>query len=120
MKGAPIFSGMSRSYPWGPLPIPIHLANKLANAKPFRSSILDMTVDEARQTLLSFEHAYDSSHHGHPDFRVKKGIFATLWPEKGTSVLRLPLELAESEAERVPASYRVVSRSGGMGWLSVA
>ena len=80
-----------------------------------------MTVDQARKVALSFSEAYESSHHGHPDFRIPRGgIFATLWPDKGISVLRLPLEMAEGEATRSPGVCRVVSRSGGMGWLSVS
>lgn len=75
-----------------------------------------MTVDEARAIALSFEGVYESAHNGHPDFRVPKGIFATLWPEKGRGVLRLPLELAE--ANENGDSLKIVSRSGGIGWLA--
>ena len=77
-----------------------------------------MTVDAAREVLLSFDEAYESSHHGHPDFRIKKGIFATLWPDKEISVLRLPLELAEAEARDGSDRFRIVGRAGGMGWLA--
>lgn len=77
-----------------------------------------MTVDDARRLLLSFEGAYEASHHGHPDFRVKKGIFATLWTDKGTCVLRLPMELAEHEAA-TREGCKLVSRYGGTGWLSI-
>jgi hypothetical protein len=77
-----------------------------------------MTVDQARTIALSLPEAFESSHHGHPDFRIKKGIFATLWPDKETSVLRLPLELAEAEAQEHPDRFKIVGHSGGMGWLA--
>ena len=78
-----------------------------------------MTVDDARRILLEQRDAVESEHHGHPDFRVKNKIFATLRPEEGRSVLRLPLEFAETQEAENAKRSRVVSRSGGMGWLSV-
>jgi hypothetical protein len=78
-----------------------------------------MTVDEARAVYLSFDGAVEGEHHGHPDFRVGGKIFGTLWPEKGTAVVRLPLEMAEAAAGEDPGSRRIVSRSGGMAWLQL-
>lgn len=78
-----------------------------------------MTPDEIRAVLLEMPDAVEGSHQGHPDFRVGKSIFATLWPEKGRSVLRLPLPLAESLEQEKPERYKVISRSGGAGWLGV-
>jgi hypothetical protein len=78
-----------------------------------------MTVDEARAVFLGFSEAFESSHHGHPDFRIKQGIFATLWPDQGQSVLRLPNLLAESLVGDEPHRYHIVGRSGEMGWVRV-
>ena len=78
-----------------------------------------MTVDEARAVFLGFPGAFESSHHGHPDFRIKQGIFATLWPDRGQSVLRLPMLLAESLASEEPDRYHLVGRFGRMGWLGL-
>src|SRR4051812_22170144 len=78
-----------------------------------------MSVDQARDLILSFPEAFESSHRGHPDFRNPGGIFATLRPDQGRSVLRLPTALAESLEAREPGTFKVVSRSGGMGWTSV-
>ncbi len=87
---------------------------------PFETATMtDMTVMEARSIHLSFEGAYESEHMGHPDFRVANGIFATLWPTQNRSVLRLPRHLADTLAQDKPDTYRVVSRSEGMGWVSV-
>jgi hypothetical protein len=79
-----------------------------------------MTLDDARGVLLSFEGAVESAHHGHPDFRVKNKIFTTLRPEQDRSVLRLPPPLAESFIKIDDEdAYKIVSNSGGCGWLSV-
>lgn len=78
-----------------------------------------MTVEEARAILLSQPDAYEGAHHEHPDFRVGKTLFATLWPDKGTSVLKLPLPFAESLEGDQPALYRVVSRRRDVAWVSV-
>jgi len=78
-----------------------------------------MTDDEARNTLLSFDGATEGAHHGHPDFRVRKKIFATLWPGQSRAVLRLPLELAEGLASAHPLRHKVLMRSGKWGWLEV-
>jgi hypothetical protein len=78
-----------------------------------------MTPDDVRTLALSLEATYESRHMGHPDFRVgKKGIFATLRPDEQTSVLRLPLEMAETLA-REDQGRKIVSRYAGMGWLSI-
>ena len=37
-----------------------------------------MTADDFRRLALSLPEAIESSHMGHPDFRVRKKIFATL------------------------------------------
>ena len=78
-----------------------------------------MTVDEARAIILSQPDAYEGAHHGHPDFRVGKTLFATLWPDESRSVLRLPLAFAESLEADNPVLYRVVSRPKELGWVSV-
>ena len=77
-----------------------------------------MTVEEARKVLLR-QPATEGEHHGHPDYRVKNKIFATLWPKQHRAVLRLPMELAEAQAKEYEDRCKIVSRSGGMGWLSV-
>jgi hypothetical protein len=63
--------------------------------------------------------AAEGMHHGHPDFRVRNRIFATLWPGQSRSVLRLPIETAEGVADATPEKFRVVSRGGKWGWLNV-
>lgn len=79
-----------------------------------------MTEADARLILLSFTGSFESSHHGHPDFRNIKGIFASFQPDKDLAVLRLPLELGEEICISDPKSRRVVSRFGGVAWVSFA
>lgn len=78
-----------------------------------------MTVDEARVIALDQAGSVEGAHHGHPDFRVGKSIFATLRPDQNRSVLRLPIPFAESLEQKDATAFRVVSRSGEQGWLSV-
>ena len=79
-----------------------------------------MTEDEVRQILLSFEGAAEGEHHGHPDFRIGKSIFATISPNHQHTVLRVPYELAQSLAAEDPKNRRVVNKPGDWGWLSIA
>jgi hypothetical protein len=78
-----------------------------------------MTLEQARAVLLWQDCATEGWHHGHPDFRVGKTIFATLGPAQDRSVLRLPLGFAESMVEGGVQGCKIVSRAGGCGWLSV-
>jgi hypothetical protein len=48
-----------------------------------------LSVPAARKIILSMPHAEESSHHGHPDFRVNGKIFATLWPAEHVAVVKL-------------------------------
>jgi hypothetical protein len=78
-----------------------------------------MTVDEARAIALEQPGASEGAHHGHPDFRVGKTLFATLWPDQGRSVLKFPLAFAESLEAQDPVKFKVVSRPKELGWVSV-
>jgi hypothetical protein len=49
-----------------------------------------MTPAQFRKIALSFPEATESSHHGHPDFRVGGKIFATLaYPDRSSAVVML-------------------------------
>ena len=49
-----------------------------------------MTADEFRRIALSFPDSEESSHHGHPDFRVHGKVFATLgYPDAGWAMVKL-------------------------------
>ena len=48
-----------------------------------------MTADEFRVLALALPDAVEQSHHGHPDFRVRGRIFATLGPEDAWAMVKL-------------------------------
>lgn len=50
---------------------------------------------------------------GHPDFRVRGKIFATLWPDKGWGMVKLTPEQQEAFVESLPAVF--VPVKGGWG-----
>jgi hypothetical protein len=50
-----------------------------------------VTAAQARKVALSMPRAEEFEHHGHPDFRVNGKIFATLWPDQSSAVVKLPL-----------------------------
>jgi len=48
-----------------------------------------MTVAEFRSLALSLPEAVERAHMGHPDFRVRGKIFATLWPGDEWGMVKL-------------------------------
>src|SRR5262245_15803834 len=48
-----------------------------------------MTADEFRSLALSFPEAMEKAHMGHPDFRVRGKIFATLAPGEEKGMVKL-------------------------------
>lgn len=51
-----------------------------------------MTADEFRSLALSLPEAEERAHMGHPDFRVRNKIFATLWPDDDWGMVKLTPE----------------------------
>ncbi len=76
-------------------------------------------IEEARELALSFPEAEEQDHWGRPSFRVRKRIFATLWPQELRAMLKLPrpLQLALVAAE--PAVYSMGPWQN-QGWTGVA
>lgn len=78
-----------------------------------------VTVSRMRAIALSLPEAEEKSHFGHPDFRVRNKIFATLWPAEKRAVLKLD---PEAQATALDADPRTFSAPGGWaqrGWTSV-
>jgi hypothetical protein len=48
-----------------------------------------MTPDEFRRIALSLDDAAESAHMGHPDFRANGRIFATLYPDGVSGMVKL-------------------------------
>lgn len=51
-----------------------------------------MTAEEFRSIALSFPETFEDQHMGHPDFRVRGKIFATLGPEERWGMVKLTPE----------------------------
>ena len=73
-----------------------------------------MTPDGFRRLALSMPEASESSHMGHPDFRVGGKIFATLsYPDESWGMVKLTLEQQEAFVSAEPAVFAPVK--GGWG-----
>ena len=61
-----------------------------------------MTADQFRRLALSLPEATESAHMGHPDFRVKGKIFATLGPEEKSGMVKLTPDQQEQFVQAEP------------------
>lgn len=66
-----------------------------------------------RRLALSLPETSESEHMGHPDFRVRKKIFATLWPDDETGVVLVTPEEQAGLIDAHPAIFTPVK--GGWG-----
>ncbi len=71
-----------------------------------------------RSIALALPEVEERSHHGTPDFRVRKKIFATLRPEEGRAVLKLPVDLHASLLEGNPEAFFLNGWSK-QGWIEL-
>ena len=78
-----------------------------------------LTAERVRELVGQLPDAIEGAHHGHPDFRVRKKIFATLSEKEDRAALRLTHLLARALAQERPGVYRLVSDREPIGWVSV-
>jgi hypothetical protein len=71
-----------------------------------------MTLDDARRLARSLPEAVESAHMGHPDFRVRKKIFASQ-PDSERFVVKLTPEQQQIMSEAEPEVF--VPLTGGWG-----
>lgn len=65
-----------------------------------------MTAAEFKQIALSFPGAREASHMGHPDFRVRGKIFATLGsPDDSYGVLMLTPDDQQNAMDQMPEAF---------------
>jgi hypothetical protein len=65
-----------------------------------------MTSTTFRRVALALPEAKESEHHGHPDFRVKGKIFATLgYPDNGGGMVKLTPEQQASFIASHPEAF---------------
>ena len=79
-----------------------------------------MTVEQARRIALSLPEAEESAHMGHPDFRVRGKIFATLWPDRDRAVVKLERDHQAMLIDAEPAIFAPAAGAWGRkGWTNV-
>jgi predicted DNA-binding protein (MmcQ/YjbR family) len=80
-----------------------------------------MTVSPARVRALvaALADTAEGAHHGHPDFRVKKKIFATLSEDEARAAVRISSVEARALAARDTVTFRLVSDREPVAWLSM-
>ena len=73
-----------------------------------------MTADDFRRIALSFPEAAESAHMGHPDFRVRGKIFATLgYPDNMRGMVKLTPEQQHDFIRSEPAMFSPVNGAWG-------
>jgi hypothetical protein len=73
-----------------------------------------MTAQEFRRLALSLPQTSESTHQGHPDFRVAGHVFATLgYPRSGWGMVKLTPEQQELFVRSQPAAFAPVAGAWG-------
>ena len=72
-----------------------------------------MTADEFRGLTLTLPEASEGSHMGHPDFRVRGKIFATLGPSEAWGMVKLKPEQQAQLVSMMPGVLQPIA--GGWG-----
>ncbi len=73
-----------------------------------------MTPDEFRELALRLPETVEQQHHGHPDFRVRGKVFATLgWPDAAWGMVKLPFEEQEMRVATAPHVFEPVPGTWG-------
>jgi len=75
------------------------------------------TPEHVRKLALALPEAQESSHQGHPDFRVRNKIFATLPPGGRIAVLKITPADLDDLIQRDAETFRDI---WGGRWLSVS
>ena len=74
-----------------------------------------MTAATFRRLALELPEAEESAHMGHPDFRVRGKIFATLGPQEAYGVILLPADRQKSFVDASPEAFAPVAGGWGKG-----
>jgi hypothetical protein len=73
-----------------------------------------MTAGQFRSLVLSLPQACESAHMGHPDFRVRGKIFATLgYPDEGWGMVKLTPEQQREFVGSKPGVFEPVAGAWG-------
>lgn len=72
-----------------------------------------MTPDEFRKAALSLPEATEGAHMGHPDFRVRGKIFATLWADGVWGMVKLTPAHQAVYVGSEPGAFEAVNGAWG-------
>ena len=72
-----------------------------------------MTAEDFRDLALSLPEATESAHMGHPDFRVRNKIFATLDPDETRGMAKLTPEQQALSIQSRPDVFQAVQGAWG-------
>ena len=72
-----------------------------------------MNADDFRRLALSLPEALEGAHMQHPDFRVRSKIFATLWPDGESGMVKLIPQQQEAFARTEPDVFEPVKGAWG-------
>jgi hypothetical protein len=72
-----------------------------------------MTADDFRSLALSFPETVEAAHMGHPDFRVRGKIFATLGPKADWGMVKLTPDEQALFLRSEPDVFRPASGAWG-------
>jgi hypothetical protein len=78
-----------------------------------------VTGDDLRAWLLSLPEAEERETWGHPTFRVRDKMFATMSPDGRTAGLKATREVQAELVAAEPAVYSVAAYVGRYGWIDV-
>jgi hypothetical protein len=87
-----------------------------ACAGSMRSVEIPVNGDRFRKLALSFPEAVESSHMDHPDFRVRKRIFATLSVDETAGAVKCGPPNLDLLVQRDPETFR---NAWGGRWLGI-
>ena len=74
--------------------------------------------DQVREIALSLPEAVEQQHHGHPDFRIRKKIFVTLWPDDLRAVVKLGIADQTALVQADPVAFSLGGWSH-QGWTNI-
>ena len=78
-----------------------------------------ITADELRQAALSLPEAEERETWGHPTFRVRDKMFATLADDGGQATVKATRQEQEALVAADPETFGVPAYVGRHGWVSI-
>lgn len=80
---------------------------------------MTVSAGQVREMVAALADTQEGVHHGHPDFRVARKIFATLNESEDHAALRIGQIEARALAARSPSVFRLVSDREPAAWVSI-